>query len=362
MVDALKREGAADRDEVLALLVLDQAPGVGLVGLRALVDRFGSAVDALKQPPAAGRDVCRRYVAPGAEEWRAASDALDRADRLGMEVVPWSDRRYPEALLNLHDPPPILFLRGRPDLLARPGITIVGSRRATARSRDVAERLGAALAHAGVCVVSGMALGIDGAAHRGALEEDGDTVAVLGRGADAPYPPSHGPLFRRILERGLVVSEFAPGTPPLPHHFPRRNRILAALSEAVVVVEAGARSGALITVDHALDLGLEVWAVPGPIDLKACAGSNRLLADGARPLLGVPEFVAEIVGEAAEPTSRPGGAEGRVLAALDDVPLDVDQLSRRLGLPVAEVLTLLTRLELAGAVRRMPGMRFGAAA
>jgi DNA processing protein len=362
VVDALNVGGAADRDEVLALLVLDGAPGVGLVGLRALVDRFGSAADALRQPATACREVCRRYVAPRADDWRAAAEALDHAARLGMEVVTWSDLRYPDALLNLHDPPPILFLRGRVELLEGPSITVVGSRRATSRSRDVAERLGGALARAGVCVVSGMALGIDGAAHAGALEADGDTVAVLGRGADEAYPRSHRRLFRSILEAGLVVSEFAPGTPPLTHHFPRRNRILAGLAEAVVVVEAGARSGALITVDHALDLGLEVWAVPGPIDLKACAGSNRLLADGARPLLGIREFVTEVSGEDVSPPRRPEGKEGRVLTALEAMPLNVDELTERLEMPAAEVLTLLTRLELAGVVRRMPGMRFGAAA
>jgi DNA processing protein len=279
-----------------------------------------------------------------------------------MEIRTWAHEDYPDPLRHLHDPPPLLFLRGRTELIHGPSITIVGSRRATARSRDVAERLGHGLGAAGRCVASGMALGVDGAAHRGALLAGGDTVAVLGRGADEAYPPSHARLFRDILDRGLVVSEFAPGTPPLPHHFPRRNRILAALSSAVVVVEAGARSGALITVDHALDLGVDVWAVPGPIDLPACEGSNRLLAEGARPLLSVASFVEEVGGGVRSVDPRPEGPAGRLLSELAGEPLNVDQLASRLSLSTPEVLTMLTQLEIAGVVRRLPGMRFGAAA
>lgn len=362
MVDPLTGRAGGTRDEVRALLVLDQTPGVGLVRLRALVRHFGCAVDALRASPGAFRAGSGGLERPGPEAWREADEALGLADRLEMEIRTWTSAGYPRALLNLHDPPPLLFLRGRADLLDEPSITVVGSRRATGRSRDVAERLGHGLAAAGLCVASGMALGIDGAAHRGALRAGGDTIAVLGRGADQPYPPSHRRLFRDILERGLVVSEFAPGTPPLPHHFPRRNRILAALSRAVVVVEAGVRSGALITVDHALDLGLDVWAVPGPIDLAACQGSNRILGEGARPLLSVASFVEEVGGGERPPEARPEGPAGRVLSELADEPLDVDQLASRLSLSTPEVLTLLTQLELLGVVRRMPGMRFGAAA
>jgi DNA processing protein len=344
------------------LLVLDKTPGVGLVRLRALVDRFGSATEVLRAPAGAFRAISGGYRPPAAEAWDEADEALDLADCLGMEVRTWAHEAYPRALLNLHDPPPVLFLRGRPDLLDEPAITVVGARRATARSRDVAERLGHGLANAGLCVASGMVLGIDGAAHRGALLAKGDTIAVLGRGADQPYPPSHGRLFRDILDRGLVVSEFAPGTPPLPHHLPRRNRILAALSRAVVVVEAGARSGALITVDHALDLGLEVWVVPWPIDLPACEGSNRLLGEGARHLLSVASFVQDPGGPKRPLSDRPEGPAGLVLSELAEKSLNVDQLASRLDLSTAEVLTLLTEFEILGAVRRMPGMRFSVAA
>jgi DNA processing protein len=258
----------------------------------------------------------------------------------------------------------------------------------------VAERLGAALARAGLTVTSGLALGIDAAAHRGALSAGGDTVAVLGTGADRAYPRANARLFGRIVREGLVVSEFLPGTLALPHHFPRRNRILAALGTATVVVEAGARSGSLITVDHALDLGREVWVVPGPIERPTCAGSNALLLEGARPVLSVAHLVSELAPRSAGPGSASGGAgaavvapqvpiaapsgpvpappdasersvDGRdaaVLAALAEGALSGDEVAERTGLPVHEALTRLTALELSGAVRRLPGMRYGSAA
>jgi DNA processing protein len=212
-----------------------------------------------------------------------------------------------------------------------------------------------------VTVASGLALGIDAAAHRGAVAASGGTIAVLGRGADEAYPRAHRPLFRRIVESGLVVSEFLPGTPPLPHHFPRRNRILAALSRAVVVVEAAATSGSLITVDHALDLGIEVWAVPGPIDVPACAGSNQLLADGARPLVSIAGFVEAITGLVAGSPARRGvthGPQGRVLERLGKEAIGIDQVAKDAQMPVAEALAALVEMELEGLVRQLPGMRF----
>jgi DNA processing protein len=354
------REGG----EVSALLTLDALPGIGLVRLKRLVDVFGSAERALAAPARKFEEVAGRETARARQDAAVRAhidDGLQLGERCGMDVCTWKSADYPARLLQLHDPPPVLFLLGRRDLLTTRMVTIVGARRATARSRDVAERLGSALARAGVTVVSGLALGIDAAAHRGALAADGATVAVLGRGADEPYPPGHRALFRRIAEQGLVISEFLPGTPPLPHHFPRRNRILAALSEAVVVVEAARTSGALITVDHALDLGIDVWAAPGPIDTAACEGSNRLLADGAKLLVSVPELVRAITGADARHESRvdlPGGAAGRLLARLGADALGVDQVATAAQVPVAEALALLTELELDGLVRQLPGMRY----
>ena len=211
----------------------------------------------------------------------------------------------------------------------------------------------------------------------------GGTVAVLGTGVDVPYPRTHRRLFRDVAERGLLLSEFLPGTPAAPYHFPRRNRILAALSTTTVVVEAGARSGSLITVDHALDIGREVWAVPGPIDLDVCRGSNRLLVDGARPLVSIDDFADEAAGAggvaaSTEPpgppappspdprgpggTDLPAPLETRALEILSAGPATVDDVAARLTVPVGTALATLTALELHGEVERLPGMRYRRAA
>ena len=354
--------------EARALLILDAAPGIGLVRLKQIVEAFGSAEAALSAPPGRFTEVAGAAAARERHDPAIAARvdaALGEATRLGMEVCTWRSADYPQAMHHLHDPPPVLFLRGRRELLTRPAVTIVGARRATPRAREVAERLARAVAGAGIPVASGMALGIDGFAHRGALRAGGDTIAVLGRGADRAYPGAHRGLFRDIVSRGLVVSEFLPGTPALPHHFPRRNRILAALARAVVVVEAGATSGALITVDHALDLGVDVWTVPGPIEVPTCEGSNRLLAEGARPLVSIAGFVQALTGrefqlELGAPPRA--GAAGRLLACLGAETLGVDQLATRLALTPSETLGLLTEMELEGLVDQLPGMRFRKAA
>ncbi|MHB1194092.1 MAG: DNA-processing protein DprA [Longimicrobiales bacterium] len=356
--------GERRRRELEALLILDALPGMGPRSVREVVGTAGSAQAAL----ADARLLEARAGAAAVTAARAAETrdgvlrALERADRMAMATVLFSEPAYPPALLHLSDPPPVLFLRGRAELLSEAGIAVVGARRATARARGVAHALGAAVAARGTPVVSGLALGVDGAAHEGALHAAGPTVAVMGCGADRAYPATHAVLFRRILRDGLVVSEFPPGTPALPYHFPRRNRILAALSRALVVVEAGERSGALISVDHALDLGVEVWAVPGPVDEPACLGSNALLADGARPLVSVARFVEAVLGAAPAPAvdapAAPPGPEGDVLSALDEGTLSADELVRATGLPSGKVLALLSALELRGRVRRLPGMRF----
>jgi DNA processing protein len=219
------------------------------------------------------------------------------------------DPLYPPALHHLVDPPPILFLRGDPALLRIPSVTVVGSRKATPTGRRTAERLARGISEREVPVLSGRALGIDAAAHRGALEGPGGTVAVLGSGPDMAYPPSNRRLFLRIVEKGLVVSEFPPGEKARPHHFPRRNRILAALADTVVVVEAGERSGALITVDHALDLGREVYAVPGSLDSLQSRGSNRLLTDGAGAATSVEDLAPALRWGWRKWAEEPGGLD-----------------------------------------------------
>ena len=353
-----------DREaELRALLVLDQMPGVGLKTIAALVARFGSGRRALAASQSAFSAIAGKAAAAArgdAEIRDRVAAGLSHAERLNAPALMWSDSEYPGMLHNLADPPPILFLRGRAELLSSPCVTIVGARRATTRAREFARRLGFALARAGYTVVSGMALGVDACAHVGALEAGGGTIAVLGRGPDRAYPASHGRLFRDILEKGLVVSEFLPGTPARPYHFPRRNRVLAALGQVVVVVEAARRSGSLITVEHALDLGIDVYAVPGPVDQPACEGSNALLADGARPLVSVAQFLGELGIEpgATIERPRPGGDEGLLLVGLDRGPAHVEELAALVGLRVPEALAVLAELEVDGWVEQRPGLRF----
>ncbi len=366
MVDALSPGGDPGRArELEARLILEALPGVGPVTQRRLLEQFGSATAVLRR----GQGVLRGTVGPQAvsgardpELRHRVRKALSEAARMEMVTLIPGDPGYPARLGRLVHPPGVLFLRGRVELLERPGVAIVGARRATARARHVAGRLAAAVARTGCPVVSGLALGVDGAAHRGALEAGGPTVAVMGRGADRAYPRSHSGLFRTLLTQGLVVSEFAPGTGPLPHHFPRRNRIIAALCSTVVVVEAGPKSGASITVEHALDLGLDVWAVPGPIEETPCMGSNRLLGEGARALVSIEAFLQETLdGRPAStggPPSPSDPREAHVISLLTGGPRSADDLARVSGIEVQHMLAMLSEMELRGWVERAAGMRF----
>jgi len=315
-----------------------------------------------------------------------AAERLETLERIGGRLVAPGDPAYPTRLLDLHDPPCALFTRGDPELLRRPAVAIVGSRRATSYGRRSADALARALAGRGVTVVSGLAMGIDGAAHAGALEVEGPTLAVLGSGPDLLHPRRNERLGRRIVERGLVVSEHPPGVPAQPHHFPQRNRLVAALSGAVVVAEAAAGSGALITGDHALDLGRGVFGIPGPIDRPTHAGVNAMLRDGAGVVADPERFAQEFAeaagltpasdGESRGAQSELFGADGqaaagpgkrpesvdprirRILSALDAGCDTLDELHDRVELPVPETLALLAELEVAGRVRQDDGLRF----
>jgi len=356
-------QSAVAWEEVRARLLIDALPGVGLVAGRRLLDTFGSARAALSASPGTFDRIARAPASrlrTDAALRRGVDAAVAVARRQNHGVLLLGEAGYPERLLHLTDPPLVLFLRGRSDLLAAGGVAIVGARRATERGRSVARDLGRALASGGVNVVSGLALGVDGAAHTGALDCGGPTPAVMGRGADAPYPRAHARIFSRMLSAGLVVSEFAPLTPPLPHHFPRRNRLIAALADAVVVVEAATRSGALITVEHALDIGVDVWAVPGPIDGPACRGSHALLRDGAKAVVSVADFVSA-VSASPGPTGAarmPDGVEGRLLGLLGEQPREAAVLAREADLALAKALSLLSTLAVGGWVEQLPGMRF----
>lgn len=347
--------------EIRALLLLKSQRGLGDRSIRRLVEAHGSGLRALRAEARQGDLLQGPPEEPPVAAWL----------REGFGILPLTGQGYPDSLSSLGDPPPVLFWKGRKELLSAPAVGIVGARRATGVGRRAAETMARILSEAGVTVVSGMALGIDGEAHRGALRGGGNTVAVLGSGLRVPYPASHRKLFREIGERGLLVSEFLPHESARPHHFPKRNRIIAALSLAVVVVEAGRRSGALITVDHGLDLGKDIIVIPGSVENPQAVGSNGLLKEGARVLADPSNILAELV-ELGHPVGGdgPGSDSCRrvdparplefsaLWEALSAEPLGVDEVARQAAVSSSEALAGLTALELGGWVRQCPGMRF----
>lgn len=284
-----------------------------------------------------------------------------RLNERGIDSITPADAEYPGPLKEIPDPPPALFVDGRlPD---GPAVALVGSRKATVSGNDTARRLGRALAERGVWVVSGLALGIDAAALAGAVAGVGPTVGVLGCGIDVVYPKSNRALFDDVRGGGAIVSEYYLGEAPLAWRFPARNRIIAGLSDYVVVVEAAERSGALITARHALDAGRDVWAVPGPLGAPECRGSNRMLADGAGVLWDIGEFVEMVAPEPASVASSststqisiPVGLpenEALVLAGVGFEPTPSDVVAGRSGVSMRELLPALTLLELKGYVGR----------
>ncbi len=269
-----------------------------------------------------------------------------------VECIERGDAEYPGALNDLPNPPARLWWIGDLGLLDRTLVTIVGTRRATGYGERITHELGTALTRAGACVVSGMALGIDASAHRAALEANGATIAVLGTGADVAYPRAHVSLHREIIERGLVLSELPPGAHSHKGSFPKRNRILGAISKLTIVVEAPFDSGALITAKHANEVGREVAIVPGPIDSPQSQGSNLLLRDGAHPIVSIADAMS-LAGLSPLPRSEPridDKVEMRVWTALGHGAATLDELCARSGLPVAQCLSAVTGLELRGAV------------
>jgi DNA processing protein len=296
------------------------------------------------------------------ERFRRAFDEASYRARLqadGVRFLGRHDCGYPALLRELHDPPPGLFLRGSAEveLLALPAVAVVGARACSSYGAQVARLLGRELAAAGVVVISGLARGVDGEAHRGALEAKGTTTAVLGCGIDRDYPAAHAQLAARICESGLVVSEYAPGVEPAPWRFPARNRVIAGLAAATIVVEARERSGALITADFALEAGREVFAVPGEITSSLSSGTNGLLRLGATPLTSAADVLDGLGVERAQPQHDPlGETAARVLTTLSTEPAGVNDLVSTMGLDAASVATALAELELAGEVAEADGL------
>jgi DNA processing protein len=281
-----------------------------------------------------------------------------RAAALGVRIVGRDEPEFPAFLRRIFDPPPVLYVRGALETgEGETSVAIVGARACTPAGRTLARTMARELASWGATVVSGLARGIDTAAHQGALDADGRTVAVLGSGMDVLYPPENAALARAIEGRGAVVSEFPLGTRALPHHFPRRNRVIAGWSRAVVVVEAAARSGALNTAHTAVDEGRDVMAVPGHPSQPACEGTNRLLREGA-VLVRDARDVAEELGLESPAAAPQPTADPLLDAFRRDAPLSLDDLRARSGLETPELLARLSQLELRDEVRRLPGALF----
>lgn len=295
-----------------------------------------------------------------AARWRgSAPDTLvERLAVAGGVGVPLPSSLYPARLRELPDPPPLLWVRGAPEALAGPCIALVGPRAPSVYGRHVARSVAAALARLGVVIVSGLARGIDAEAHEAALEAGGRTVAFQACGPDRVYPEVHRGLADRIAASGAVVSELPAGVAPRKHHFPLRNRLISGCSRALVVVEARARSGSLVTARHAADQNVAVLAVPGPIYAATSEGTNRLIRDGAAPLLEIDDVLEaaglEVRTAPPGPETERGGLERRVCAALEEAPLDRDELARRLGCTPGELAPALLELEVAGRVAADP--------
>jgi DNA processing protein len=358
--------GPTEADELRATLILQRVPGVGDVGLDPLVERFGSASGALRASNTAFDTVIAGAGGRRADPvlWRRVDEALSWCAAHGIAAVHRWAPEYPTQLAPVPNPPGALFLKGDTRLLDRPIVTVVGSRRATEYGRRVAREVAAVAVRAGAVVASGLALGVDGEAHRAALDAQGKTIAVLGSGVARPYPRTHAQLFRRIAEEGLLVSEYLPHEPPLKHHFPRRNRTLAAIARVVVVVEAAEQSGALNTAGHATDLGRELLAVPGSIYAPLSQGTNELLRR-AHPLLSA-ETVLEHLGLEDvmlplfpnDPPDDVGPEALRVWDVLAEAPLHVDEVARAARLGSGPALAALSLLEVGGWVRQEAGARF----
>jgi DNA processing protein len=358
--------GPTAPDDFAAWLRLLETPEVGRATARRLLAAFGSAqavLDASRSSvtAVAGAAVAQalREPPPGFDErLRAALDWLGGG--AARCVITLGDALYPPLLLQTADPPLLLYVQGAPALLSAPSVAVVGSRNPTPQGADHARQFGAALSSAGFAVVSGLALGIDGAAHDGALKGGAGTIAVVGTGLDRVYPARHRNLAHRIAEQGALVSEYAPGTPALPPNFPLRNRIIAGLSLGTLVVEAAVQSGSLITARLALEANREVFAIPGSIQSALSRGCHALIRQGAMLVETPVEIVDALQGTAARsvaPPDAPAPATPAdpLLAALGHDPVTLDEMIARTGWPAHELAARLLDLELSGLVARLPG-------
>jgi DNA processing protein len=361
----------------LPWLALRSLPGVGVVLFQRLVARCGDPAAVFRASPEKLQSV--RGVSPalaqairGFRDWDRMEEHLARLQARGARLLTWNDPEFPARLKEIPYSPPILFVQGTMQPEDDRAVALVGTRGASYYGLKTGRRLAGALTARGFTIVSGLARGIDAAAHRGALENGGRTLAVLGCGLDVVYPPENRELYEKIPEQGALLSEFPLGTPPEAKNFPVRNRIISGLALGLVVVEAGVKSGTAITVQFALDQGREVFAVPGPVDSPTSIGPHRLIQQGAKLVQDVEDILQELPGGKRGPGplfASPGGVaekpapgaappEDPLLACLGSDPLRLDELVQAARLPASEVMSRLTLLELQGLVRELPGKCF----
>ena len=366
-------------DQRAAWVALAQIPGIGPVRLHDLLEAFASPLGAISAPfeflcavPGITRAAATAIKATSLQD---GARLIEQARHAGGQVLLPMDPEFPPLLAHIPDSPPVLFARGKLELLARPAAAVVGSRDHSAYGGEVTRQAAWELAAAGVVVVSGMARGLDAVAHEASLDAGGGTIGVLGNGLGVVYPAANRRLYERVAAEGLLLTEFPPGERPHAASFPRRNRIISGLARVTVVVEAGQGSGALITADTALNQGREVMVVPGPITSPQSIGANRLIRDGATPLLEMRELLEHYPD--VEPPARvqvfklaPGqpppvplpdsldAGERTVAEMLGPDPVALDELIARSGRSARELLALLCGLEIAGVVEQRPGRRF----
>ncbi|MBC7955798.1 MAG: DNA-protecting protein DprA [Cytophagales bacterium] len=362
-----------DRDELAAWLRLLETPQVGRESARKLLTAFGSPHAVLAAPIAARREVVSAATAT------ALAQAPDTVLALVDSTVQWlasaapdaprqvltlGDPGYPTLLLETADPPLLLYLQGDSALLGTPSLAVVGSRNPTPQGKENARSFSSHLSQAGLTIVSGLALGIDGAAHEGALSGSGRTVAVIGTGLDSMYPRRHLELARRISSEALIISEYSLGTPPLPPNFPMRNRIIAGLTRGTLVVEAALQSGSLITARLASEAGRDVFAIPGSIHSPQSRGCHALIKQGAKLVDSAQDVLEELSWKVAgapaleQPDPTAGENVDPLLVVMGFDPVNLDALIARTGWPAQLLNTRLLELELAGDVARLPGQLF----
>lgn len=370
-------------DEILKYwIALKSIKGIGYVSFPALVDRFGSpsavfgaSVSELQQTEGISRHIAEAIVYFRA--WDKVKVELELINKNKVKIVTYHDELYPGPLLNVYDRPPYIYVRGNlsnEDI----NIAIVGSRTASTYGKYTTERISRELALQGVTVVSGMARGIDSSAHRGAITAHGRTVAILGSGLDVIYPPENKKLFADIIENGAVISEFPMGTPPRSTNFPARNRIISGMSYGVVIVEAGEKSGSLITARLALEQGREVFAVPGSIDSAGSRGANKLIKQGAKLIENTEDILEEILPQIEQKKPVKGfsapetlnasiprveklnAAEQKLYDLISKKRMHIDDLISLTGSSSADILSTLTTMELKGIIRQHPGKFFSA--